>query len=105
MAPISDEAVHELRATVKKLEDRVQELEGKLSGSSKPPAKPLESIRMVLMGPPGAGGFSCILTQHANEELIRVIRQRHSSATPEGQVLCMPSSPYTPDLEFGGLSN
>lgn len=53
MAPIGDgtsEALHEL---VNKLEKRVQELESRLSGGPKPVEE--GSVRMILMGPPGAG--------------------------------------------------
>lgn len=57
MAPITDQMVDELKGTISKLEARVQELEGKLqqkvSGSSTS-----ESMRMILIGPPGAGKFS-----------------------------------------------
>lgn len=60
MAPITDDTVEALRDTIHRLESRVQQLEAKLghsdgsapAGSSK---KPLQSVRMILMGPPGAG--------------------------------------------------
>lgn len=62
MAPITDEVVNGLTDTIKKLESRVQELEAKLNGSSSGGGSsssggvnPLNSMRMVLMGPPGAG--------------------------------------------------
>ncbi|MCJ1307218.1 adenylate kinase [Agyrium rufum] len=59
MAPIKDEIVHDLRELVSKLESRVEQLEAKLDIAdghqpSKTP-KSSESIRMILMGPPGAG--------------------------------------------------
>lgn len=54
MAPITDDIVDELKNTVKRLEMRVQELEGKLAGGGAG-ANPLSSMRMVIMGPPGAG--------------------------------------------------
>ena len=54
MAPIDDSTAAELRSLVKKLEMRVQELESKLSGDNGS-ANPLSSMRMVIMGPPGAG--------------------------------------------------
>ncbi len=55
MAPITDSTVEDLKNMVKRLELRVQELEGRLHGH--PPAgnNPLRTMRMVLMGPPGAG--------------------------------------------------
>ena len=60
MAPITDDTVEALRDTIHKLESRVQQLETKLGHGDEPsPAstskKPLHSVRMILMGPPGAG--------------------------------------------------
>ncbi|KAL9122823.1 MAG: hypothetical protein Q9187_000633 [Circinaria calcarea] len=59
MAPIKDETVDALRDLVNKLEVRVEQLEAKVrqhDGSAPTrPAKSTESIRMILMGPPGAG--------------------------------------------------
>ncbi|KAL8869366.1 MAG: hypothetical protein Q9174_004326 [Haloplaca sp. 1 TL-2023] len=59
MAPIKDETVDGLRDLVQKLESRVQQLEARLEGSGSGSAPSLRSdgpsIRMILMGPPGAG--------------------------------------------------
>lgn len=57
MAPIDESVADELRGLVKKLEMRVHELESKLSNGSSggSGANPLNSMRMVIMGPPGAG--------------------------------------------------
>ena len=60
MAPITEDTVEALRDTIHKLESRVQQLEAKLGhsdGSSPTDGsnKPFQSIRMILMGPPGAG--------------------------------------------------
>lgn len=60
MAPIRDETVDQLRDLVSKLEARVEQLESKLhqaGGDVQPRTpKPVQSsIRMILMGPPGAG--------------------------------------------------
>lgn len=54
MAPISDETVSALKDTIHKLESRVAELESRLVDGAKS-VLPSSSIRMVLMGPPGAG--------------------------------------------------
>ncbi|KAF7165645.1 hypothetical protein CNMCM5623_009784 [Aspergillus felis] len=54
MAPITEEVVHGLKDMIEKLETRVQELEGRLGGESKPKSI-AEQMRIVLMGPPGAG--------------------------------------------------
>ena len=64
MAPIKDETVDALRDLVNKLEARVEQLEAKVrqhDGSAPTrPAKSTESIRMILMGPPGAGKYYII---------------------------------------------
>lgn len=57
MAPIKDETVDGLKETISKLESRMAELEqrilhGEDAGKRKSAAK---SMRMILMGPPGAG--------------------------------------------------
>ncbi|KAB8214154.1 adenylate kinase-domain-containing protein [Aspergillus novoparasiticus] len=54
MAPITEEAVSGLKDIIGKLEARVEELESRLSNGSKPKSV-TEHMRMVLMGPPGAG--------------------------------------------------
>ncbi|GKZ22725.1 adenylate kinase [Aspergillus brasiliensis] len=54
MAPITDEVVNGLKDTIGKLEARVEELEGRLSNQVKPKSV-TEQIRIILMGPPGAG--------------------------------------------------
>ena len=56
MAPIGDDTVKSLHDLVNKLESRVKQLEDKLhqaQGHASP--APAESVRMILMGPPGAG--------------------------------------------------
>ncbi|KAI9803520.1 MAG: adenylate kinase [Sarcosagium campestre] len=58
MAPIRDETVDHLRDLVHQLESRVKQLESRLSQSEGHPAKTQSSegaMRMILMGPPGAG--------------------------------------------------
>lgn len=63
MAPIKDETLDSLRDLVHKLESRVQQLEAKLEGSDGGSAQTAKigdpSIRMILMGPPGAGIWEC----------------------------------------------
>jgi hypothetical protein len=53
MAPITDQDVSELKNLVTRLEKRVHELEAKAGISS--PKTVGERMRLVLMGPPGAG--------------------------------------------------
>lgn len=55
MAPITDSDVVQLKSLVAKLEHRVAELEGKAGGAPSKSAGATEQMRMILMGPPGAG--------------------------------------------------
>lgn len=52
MAPIKDDIISDLKNTVHRLERRVEELESRLAGGEK---SSVGSMRMILMGPPGAG--------------------------------------------------
>lgn len=65
MAPIRDETVDGLRDLVSKLETRVEQLEAKLEQTTGGPSarkqkNPSTGIRMILMGPPGAGRDSMV---------------------------------------------
>lgn len=55
MAPIKDETVQDLKDLVHKLETRVHQLEARLEGGSSKQQSPSGSMRMILIGPPGAG--------------------------------------------------
>lgn len=57
MAPITDDQVEHLKDMVRRLETKVDQLEAKLQGrdTGKSPSSPLEQLRMILIGPPGAG--------------------------------------------------
>jgi len=64
MAPITDDIVHGLKSLVEKLEARVDELEAKLQGgngssSGSSATTTATGMRMVIMGPPGAGEALC----------------------------------------------
>ncbi|KAJ5090392.1 adenylate kinase [Penicillium argentinense] len=54
MAPITDETVAGLKDTISKLESRVVDLESRLVNGDKPKSL-TEQMRIILMGPPGAG--------------------------------------------------
>jgi len=54
MAPITDDMVADLKDKYHKLEARVWELEGRLAGDGGKKST-ADSMRMILMGPPGAG--------------------------------------------------
>lgn len=55
MAPITDDKVLDLKELVHKLEARVHELERRLEGGATKTTSPSEAMRMILIGPPGAG--------------------------------------------------
>ncbi|KAF1363992.1 adenylate kinase-like protein cytosolic [Lizonia empirigonia] len=55
MAPLTDSAVSDLQSTVSRLEKRIAELETRLQGQVSITDQSQESVRMILMGPPGAG--------------------------------------------------
>lgn len=61
MAPILDEVVDALKQHIARLEGRIQELEGKATGlegkatGHKASSDKADGVRMVIMGPPGAG--------------------------------------------------
>lgn len=56
MAPIGDDTVQTLQELVQKLESRVKQLEDKLEhASTGTKHTATEGVRMILMGPPGAG--------------------------------------------------
>jgi len=57
MAPLTDSAVSDLQGTVSRLEKRIAELESRLQGQAGIGDQSQESVRMILIGPPGAGAF------------------------------------------------
>lgn len=59
MAPITDETVSGLKNTITQLEAKVVELEQRLVNGGEKPKSLTEQMRIILMGPPGAGRFSC----------------------------------------------
>ena len=59
MAPLQDSSVDDLKNTVARLESRIAELESRLGGASAAKPSVTDSVRMILMGPPGAGEWFC----------------------------------------------
>ncbi|KAJ5885631.1 hypothetical protein N7504_011467 [Penicillium tannophilum] len=55
MAPITDDVVSGLKDTISKLESKVVELEQRLVNGGEKPKSLTEQMRIILMGPPGAG--------------------------------------------------
>jgi adenylate kinase len=55
MAPVKDQVVDDLKNLVHRLQARVEDLEAKLSGEGSSSSSAESGVRMILMGPPGAG--------------------------------------------------
>ena len=93
MAPITDDTVNALRDTIDKLESRVKQLEARLGegqeGSSAND-RSIESIRMILMGPPGAGKTLCTKILVLLPLLTNINREGDASAKDQGQILRLP---------------
>ena len=64
MAPIIEDTVTSLKDTISKLEARVVELESRLVNGDKKPKSVAEQMRIILMGPPGAGRHRVRLADH-----------------------------------------
>lgn len=57
MAPTVEQIVDDIKSSIQRLETRMSDLEAKVEG--KPTgASPASAMRMILMGPPGAGTSS-----------------------------------------------
>ena len=72
MAPTPDELVQALQGTVDKLENRVAELEARLKGqptSGRSASSGGDGLRMILIGPPGAGELPDYCLVGLREEL------------------------------------
>lgn len=67
MAPITEDVVNGLKDTIGKLESRVVDLESRLVGGQKPQSV-AEQMRIILMGPPGAG--TQLLYPNANRRMV-----------------------------------
>ena len=85
------ETVDSLKGVIAELESRVAQLEHRLvhgDNDAKPKAG-TESMRMILMGPPGAGAFSLPVQDPAWMLTDCINRQRHPGAEDQGEVLHM----------------
>ena len=93
MAPLKDETVEALRDTIHQLESRVQQLEAKLgstggNASSRGSRSNSDSVRMILMGPPGAGKE--VGDTHMGLLADCVARQGYTGTKDQGQILRLP---------------
>jgi adenylate kinase len=68
MAPIQDASVDDLKHKVSTLEQRIAELESRLGGGQSSAPQVQDGVRMILMGPPGAGKLAAPRIAHALDE-------------------------------------
>lgn len=63
MAPLTQQVADDVKSTIAGLEARIAELEAKLSGhgGSSSSSSDSNGVRMILIGPPGAGEPSLLL--------------------------------------------
>jgi hypothetical protein len=76
MAPIGDDVAQKILDSIQDLQSRIKKLEDGIqhkAGGGPPPAT--EGIRMILMGPPGAG-MSMFLSFQESIRLIRIKQAR-----------------------------
>lgn len=91
MAPITDEMVQSLQDTIAKLESRVHQLESKLGGGNGTPGRATssgQSVRMILMGPPGAGRRTRVSYGATSADICG--RQRYPSPEDPREIQCLP---------------
>jgi adenylate kinase len=89
MAPIREETVTDLKDLVAKLETRVRQLEDRLGGEGTKSRTPSQSMRMILMGPPGAGNPKHKLRSHWLP--LNYHRQGHASTQDQRKILRLSS--------------
>ena len=89
MAPITETTVSDLKDLVHKLEARVHHLESRYESGGKTSPSTEESMRMILIGPPGAGRLR--RSQSRLTTSSRFGRQGNASSKDQGEVSCLPS--------------
>ena len=77
-----------VKDTISKLEARVAHLEAKLSGHSGAE----DGMRMILIGPPGAGTLARSLVVKPS---LTIHRQGNTSSEDQGEVLDLPSGAFS----------
>jgi hypothetical protein len=85
MAPITETTVSDLKDLVHKLEARVHHLESRYESGGKKPQSAAQSMRMILIGPPGAGALRCEL--HGQNDAHTWSRKGYTSPEDQGQIL------------------
>jgi hypothetical protein len=98
MGYLEDE-VKRLHTVLGNVEGRLKALEERQFG--KPSGKTAEEIRMILIGPPGAGELDCqVRLRHDN---LTLCRQGHTGTKDQGEVLLLSSG--RPVDNLGELCN
>jgi hypothetical protein len=95
MAPITDSTVSDLKDLVHKLEARVHQLEERLGEGGKKPKSVSKSMRMILIGPPGAGEPKSFKNAGFTNADTMFCREGHSSTADQGQVLRLSSGQHS----------
>src|SRR5258708_3156202 len=94
MAPSGQDELEYLKSLAKRLQDRINDLEPKAkSPLPSTPAPTTPELRMILMGPPGAGQHPALLvSMSCVDELTHLLRVRQGHASPQdqGKVLRLP---------------
>jgi hypothetical protein len=92
MAPITQETVDGLKDIIHKLESRVADLESRLTGNDSKSPSISEQVRIILMGPPGAGAwlFHSSAFSSRLSHALAIYRQGNPGAPDQGQVLRVP---------------
>lgn len=94
MAPIVESVVDDLKAQIQRLEGRIAELEGKSSPNTVS-ADSEKGVRMILIGPPGAGEL-LVLDMARTGFLTWMRRQGNPGSQDQGEVLRLPSGMFNP---------
>jgi len=76
MAPITESTISDLKDLVHKLEARVHQLEERLGDGGKKPKRLSDSMRMILIGPPGAGEPRSFKNPGSTNADTRVLQER-----------------------------
>ena len=92
MAPIGDEVHKQVMDSIAALQAKVKDLEAHIELLQNPNApKPTsEEVRMILIGPPGAGMLPTESFDLSKVELMVEFRQGYSSSKAQGKVLLLP---------------
>lgn len=88
MAPITETTVSDLKDLVHKLEARVHHLESRYESGGQKSQSAAESMRMILIGPPGAGALHKRV--HMSHRAHIWCRKGYASSENQGEVPCLP---------------